>query len=74
MVQRGCPTIHRLSVNDVLLHQGTRSSTDNVPERCPGQEWDTVWNQLEIPDSRSKTGFPDTIAISDEKSQTGGTP
>jgi hypothetical protein len=33
MVQRGCPAIHRLSVNDVLLHQQTRSPTDNVQEK-----------------------------------------
>lgn len=34
MVHRGCPAIHRLSVNDVLLHQGTRSPSENVQEKA----------------------------------------
>jgi hypothetical protein len=38
MVQRGCPAIHLLSINDVLLNQGTRSTSKNVQEKAvPGK-------------------------------------
>jgi hypothetical protein len=55
MERRECPAIHRMSVNDVLLHQGNRSPTENVREKkCPTQERSTVCQAVSTCSKKSK--------------------
>lgn len=42
-------------------------------ERCPGQEWDTVWSQFEIPQIKEPAKFSSYNCTSDDKIQTRGT-